>query len=142
MERPDDLAVRARRQIELGHLSLAKGTLDQAAAAIQDHVAVDGARAALDLAEQAHGLPPLETLLGRLEADEDDHTARIDLATALFGKRQLEEAIDLLVSGVRKDRQWRNQAARKQLLKIFTALGPDHPATLEGRRKLAAVLFA
>jgi putative thioredoxin len=43
---------------------------------------------------------------------------------------------------IRKDRDWQDQAARKQLLKFFEALGPKHPATISGRRKLSAVLFS
>ena len=43
---------------------------------------------------------------------------------------------------VRKDREWHDQAARKQLLKFFDALGPQHPATVSGRRKLATILFS
>ena len=34
------------------------------------------------------------------------------------------------------------EAAKTQLLKIFEALGHADPVTIEGRRKLSAVLFA
>jgi putative thioredoxin len=43
---------------------------------------------------------------------------------------------------VGKNREWQDQAARKQLIKLFDALGPNHPATVAGRRKLSAVLFS
>jgi putative thioredoxin len=43
---------------------------------------------------------------------------------------------------VRKDREWQDQAARKQLIKFFEALGPNHPGAIAGRRKLSAVLFS
>jgi O-antigen ligase len=135
---PEDLAARIRRQIELGQLALARTALEGASESLRGHALVEGAKAALALAEQAQGLPTLEALLGRLKADEHDHAARIDLATALFGRNQLEEAIDLLLNGVRKNREGRGQAVREQLLEFFTALGPDHPVTVEGRRKLAA----
>ena len=55
---------------------------------------------------------------------------------------EVEAAIEHLLAAVRKDRDWRDQAARKQLVKFFEALGPNHPATVGGRRKLSAVLFS
>jgi putative thioredoxin len=73
---------------------------------------------------------------------ENDHEARLDLATVLFLRGQVEAAIEHLLAVVRKDREWRDQAARKQLLKFFDALGPQHPATVSGRRKLSTILFS
>jgi thioredoxin-like negative regulator of GroEL len=43
---------------------------------------------------------------------------------------------------VKKDRAWKDDAARKQLIRFFDALGPKHPATLKGRRMLSSVLFS
>jgi putative thioredoxin len=37
---------------------------------------------------------------------------------------------------------WNENAAKEQLVKIFEALGHAHPDTLEGRQKMASVLFA
>ena len=53
-----------------------------------------------------------------------------------------EPAIEHLLTIIRKDREWQEQAARKQLVKFFEALGPKHPATVGGRRQLSAVLFS
>ena len=47
-----------------------------------------------------------------------------------------------LLEIVRRDRNWNDEAARKQLLKVFEALGPKDPATLAGRRKLSSILFS
>jgi putative thioredoxin len=107
-----------------------------------NHVEIDGARAALSLAEEAGTLPDPSELNARLAANPDDHEARLDLATALFLRGQVEQAIEHLLAVVRKDREWQDQAARKQLLKFFDALGPQHPATVSGRRKLSTVLFS
>ena len=43
---------------------------------------------------------------------------------------------------MRRNRTWNEDAARKELVKIFDALGPTDPATIEGRQKLSSVLFA
>ena len=94
------------------------------------------------LAEEAGTLADPAALNARLAADPNDHEARLDLATVLFLRGQVDAAIEHLLAAVRQDREWRDQAARKQLVKFFEALGPQHPATVSGRRKLSTVLFS
>ncbi len=107
-----------------------------------NHVDIAGAKAALSLAEEAGTLPDPGELARRLEADGKDHEARLDLATAMFLRGQTGEAMEQLLHVIKTDRDWQDQAARKQLLKFFDALGPAHPATVAGRRQLSAVLFS
>jgi putative thioredoxin len=139
---PEALAGLARARIASGRLAAARELLEQVPKEHANHVDVDGARAALSLAEEAGALPDPKALGARIEADENDHAARLDLATALFLRGQVEPAIDHLLTIIRKDREWQQQAARKQLVKLFEALGPKHPATVSGRRRLSAVLFS
>ena len=139
---PAALAGLARCQIGLGRLAAARQTLERVPAEHAGHMEVEGARAALSLAEEAGTLPDAGALGARLRANEGDHEARLDLATVLFLRGQIETAMDHLLAVIRKDRDWQDQAARKQLLKFFDALGPKHPATISGRRKLSAVLFS
>jgi putative thioredoxin len=139
---PEALAGLARAQLGLGRAAAARQTLERVPKEHAGHVEVDGARAALSLAEEAGTLPDPSALNARLLADPKDHEARLDLATALFLRGEFEPAIDHLLTIIRKDREWQDQAARKQLIKFFEALGPKHPATVEGRRKLSAVLFS
>jgi putative thioredoxin len=141
-DNPEALAGLARCQIAAGRLAAAREVLDGVPVAHTHHVEIDGARAALSLAEEAGTLGDPEALRGLLQADADDHTARLDLATGLFLRGQIEAAIDELLIIVGKNRDWQDQAARKQLVKFFDALGPNHPATAAGRRKLSAVLFS
>ena len=139
---PEALAGLARTQLGLGRLAAARQALERVPREHAGHLEVEGARAALSLAEEAGTLPDLSALNARLLADDNDHEARLDLATALFLRGEIEPAMDHLLRVIRKDREWQDQAARKQLIKFFEALGPKHPATIEGRRKLSAVLFS
>ena len=106
--------------------------------------ALDGARAALALAERTAGADPAaaESLRARVAADEADHRARFDLALALFGAGDREGAIAELLEIVRRDRAWSDDAARKQLLEFFDAMGAADPLTVGGRRRLSALLFS
>ena len=141
-DNPEALAGAARCQIATGRLAKAREILDGVPTQHKNHVEIDGARAALSLAEEAGTLADPEALRTRLQAEPNDHAARLDLATGLFLRGQTEPAIDELLGIVRRDREWQDQAARKQLVKFFEALGPNHPATVAGRRKLSAVLFS
>ena len=104
---------------------------------------VEGAISALTLAEQA-GEADGDTaaLQARLAQDPDDHQARLDLAMALHGAGRNEQAIDELIEIVRRDREWNEQAARQQLLKLFEAIGHADPLTAAGRRRLSSILFS
>jgi putative thioredoxin len=120
----------------------AKRLLDEAPKEVAGHVAVSGAKAALALAEEAGELGDPTNLLSRVQADDDDHDARYRLATIMFLRGQAEAAMGHLVQIVKRDRTWKDDLARKQLVKFFDALGPKHPATLKGRRMLSTVLFS
>jgi putative thioredoxin len=103
--------------------------------------AITGAKAAIEAAEAAATLGDTADLVKAVEANPDNHQARFDLAVALSAKGQKEEATDHLVQIIRKDRTWNDDAARKQLLQFFEAWGHGDDATVDGRRKLSAVLF-
>jgi putative thioredoxin len=101
---------------------------------------LDSVRAALALAEAA----PAETgeFEQRLAKDPDDHEARLELAKALAGAGRLDEAADHLLGIIERDREWNDQAARKQLLQVFEAAGPMSEVAKQGRRRLSAILFS
>ncbi len=129
----------ARLYQQSGDLERAREVLAMAPEGAKDPD-LDGVRAALALAEAA----PSETAAfeQRLAADADDHEARLELAKALAGQGRMEEAVDELIEIVRRDREWNDEAARKQLLTIFEAAGPMSDIAKQGRRKLSALLFS
>ncbi|MCB8819111.1 thioredoxin [Microvirga rosea] len=136
------LAALAKLHVELGDIEGAKRLLDMAPADKANDPAIAGARAALELAEQAGSLGDAAELERRVQADPLDHQARFDLAIALNARGKREEAVDQLLEIVRRDRNWNEDGARKQLVQFFEAWGPMDPATLAGRRRLSSILFA
>ncbi|MBC8158142.1 MAG: tetratricopeptide repeat protein, partial [Alphaproteobacteria bacterium] len=103
---------------------------------------VAAAISAFELACQGGEADDAGDLRKRLGKDENDHAARFDLAMALYGGGNAEEAVDELSELVSRERDWNDEAARKQLIKIFDALGPSHALCITGRRRLSTVLFS
>jgi len=104
--------------------------------------AVAAAQAALQLAEQVKTLGPIAELEQKVAANPLDHQARFDLALALNGKGRRLDALEQLISIVKRDRKWNDDGARKQLVQFFEAWGPTDEATIEGRKRLSSILFA
>src|SRR5215218_4233549 len=136
------LAALAKLHLDLDDLEGAKRFLAMAPSAKENDPAVAGARAAIELAEQAASLGDTGEFERRLEANPLDHQARFDLALALNARGRREEAIDALIDIVRRERTWNDEAARKQLVQFFEAWGPTDDMTVLGRRRLSSVLFA
>jgi putative thioredoxin len=136
------LAGLVRSYVETGALDQAKQTLALVPEGKANDAAVAAARAALELAEQAKTLGPVAELEQKVAANPLDHQARFDLALALNGKGQRHDALEHLISIVKRDRKWNDDGARKQLVQFFDAWGPTDEATIEGRKRLSSILFA
>ncbi|MPZ38765.1 MAG: thioredoxin [Rhizobiales bacterium] len=136
------LAGLSRTYLQTGALEQAKQTLAMVPEAKHNDAAVAAARAALEVAEQAQSVGPLDELKKKVEASPLDHQARFDLAVALNSKGQRQDAVDNLIEIVRRDRNWNDDGARKQLVQFFEAWGPTDDATVEGRKRLSSILFS
>ncbi|MEN5052755.1 thioredoxin [Brevundimonas naejangsanensis] len=131
----------------MARVYLAEGDAEQAAQTIamapadSTEPTVQAVRAQLSLASAAPSGASAE-LEARLAADRNDHEARFDLAQALASSGDLKGAVDHLLTIVQADRDWNEQAARKQLLTVFEAAGPNSEVARDGRRRLSSILFS
>ena len=136
------LAGLARCYVLTGALEQAKQTLAMVPEAKRNETAVAAARAALEVAEQAKAVGPIDELERKVAANPLDHQARFDLATALNAKGKRNEAANHLLEIVKRDRKWNDDGARKQLVQFFEAWGFTDPSTVEGRKRLSSILFS
>lgn len=102
--------------------------------------AVQSVRAQLALASAPAGVS--SDLEARVQADPNDHQARFDLAQVQAASGDLKGAVDHLLTIVKADREWNDQAARKQLLTVFEAAGATSDVAKDGRRRLSSILFS
>ena len=103
--------------------------------------ALASAVAQVELADAASDLGETAEFRTALEADADNHQARLDLATALAAAGEAGAAIDELLEAFRRDREWNDGAAKAQLFTLFDSLGPKDEDAQKGRRKLASMIM-
>jgi len=125
-----------------GNPDKAKAYLDGLDPALQQSEQIKSVLSAIDLAGAVPVSGETESLRQKVAENPNDPQGHYDLALALYGDGLAEEAVDALVELVKSHGTWNEEAARVQLLKIFEALGHADPVTVEGRRKLSAVLFS
>ncbi len=141
-QNPQALAGLAKCYLKSGDLERAEQTIALVPPDKRSVSSVLSVRAALDLAKQAGKTDNRAELEKRLQANPADHEARFDLAVASAARGRNQDALDHLLEIVRRDRNWNDQAARKQLVKLFDAWGAKDALTLEGRRRLSSLLFS
>jgi putative thioredoxin len=141
-ENPEAWGGLIRTLLAMGEEEQALDALEQVPAKISEHAEVQGARSALTLAQEGRkAQAQLATYQARLIADDNDHQARYDLATALNAMGRRDDAADALLEIIRRSRAWNDDGARLQLLKFFEAWGFEDAATTAARRKLSTLLF-
>ena len=136
------LAGLAKCYLKTGDLERAEQTIGFVPPDKREQQMIQGIRVAIDLAKRGADPNKLDELKAKVAASPADHQARIDLAVALAAADDKEGAMTELLESFRRDRNWNEQAARKQLVQLFDAWGPKDPATLEGRRRVSSLLFA
>ena len=132
----------ARCYAASGDLERARETLEMVPADKTDDPLVAQVRSMIELTETAGDAGEAATLAAAVEAEPDNHQARMDYALALIGSGDNENAINELLTLYQRDSEWNEGAAREQLFKVFEALGPTDPLTLKGRRRLSSLMFA
>jgi len=139
---PKAVAGLARCYLVNGDTERARATLRLVRPDGVNDEAIRAVDAELKLRESAAAAGDTAPMRAALAANPNDHQARYDLALALDAAGDREGALGELLALVRRDRKWNEEAARKQLLTLFEAMGPTDPRTLDARRKLSAILFA
>ncbi|MDH5188973.1 MAG: tetratricopeptide repeat protein, partial [Rhodospirillaceae bacterium] len=134
-----------RAQVMNGNIEDARETVNALDAKTIMDKDVAAAISVLELAEQSANLNDNDDLIAlgdKSKANPKDMNAAMDYALALYANGDAKGAIDQLLLMIGNDKTWNDAAARKQLVKIFDALGPSDDLVIEGRKKLSILLFS
>ena len=109
---------------------------------IKEDNIVKEAIAALDLTLKAEGASSKTSELRmKIKSNPNDMESRQELAIALYGAGEIEGALDCLLDSINFDRNWNEEAARKQLVEFFSAIGLQDPIVVSARKRLSSILF-
>ncbi len=97
-------------------------------------------RAEIKLAEQLADLPDLEDIEQRLSRNPKDLDALLQKSRHLTAKEDYDNAMECLLTVMRTDRSFEDDAGRTSLLELFDLLGGEHPSVQKYRRKLFTLL--
>lgn len=141
-ENPKAVGLYLKALLALGEVERAAAMFDALPEGIRADAALRQVAAALEVASQSEAVGDIDSLRRKAAEAPDDLQAQFDLALALNGAGHKDQAADVLLAIIRRDRDWNEDGARKQLLQFFEVWGPIDPATKAARRKLSAVLFS
>lgn len=138
----DALVGLARCHIAIDDLESAHQLIDDLSSDMKTQPKIVSLVSVLDLEQSTKDAGDLEHLRSAATKNPDDHQAYFDLANAFYSAKQPEAALDTLLDSMRRNPTWNNNAAHQQIIKIFEALGHNHPITTKARRRLSTTLFS
>jgi putative thioredoxin len=80
-------------------------------------------------------------LVARVAANPADLASRLSLAGLYAAAHRYRDALEQLLDIIRRDRDWKDGEARRQMLEIFNLAAGEAELVSEYRRKLAAALY-
>lgn len=137
-----------KARLGLARVLLSQNQLDEARTILDELASTDllgtegeRLRAELELRAQEKEIGGVEQARATAAAEPDNLERQLNLAKALTVDSQFQEAMDLALSLVEKDRAGVGEEARKLMVQIFHLLGPESPIANEYRRKLTMLLY-
>ncbi|WP_457807476.1 tetratricopeptide repeat protein [Kushneria sp. EE4] len=119
-----------------GHFDDALSIIDALPPEYRDGVKARGVRARVDFAREALSPEEIEAM-----SDRDDSDAQFQRALRAVADGDYERGLEGLLELMKRDRAYGEDAARKTLLRVFDALGGDHPLTVTYRRRMFTLLY-
>lgn len=139
---PSELALaEAEAMYKAGKLDEAEAKLSEVKFDPDWDAKVEALKQGIAFARQGNDGPGEKVLKEKLGKDPADHDTRAALAALYAGKKRYGEAMDELLEITKKDKDWKEGEAKRQLLALFN-LAADQPELVsQYRKKLAQSLY-
>jgi putative thioredoxin len=105
-----------------------------------DAAGINKPKTRLEFMQDVSELPGLDELKSKLELEPDVLEHLFAYAQALVADNQMELALETLLSILRQDKTWQDEAARKTMIKVFVLLGKGNELATTYRRKMFTLL--
>lgn len=131
-----------RALISLNQIEKAKEMLENLPEDQKKLPEIQAAFSQLELSIVSANVGDIADLRVKVDNEPKNLDARFDLAMALYGDGDNVGAVEHLLESISLNRGWNEEAARKQLVKLFGVFGQTDPLTIDSRKRLSAILFS
>lgn len=134
--------------LRIGMMAVEKGDFDQARQTLSrieenalEYDPAQGLLARIEFSETCRQKGGRAACEQRLAENSDSLDVRYDVACCLAADGEYERALEEFLQVLSADRNFRDQAARDAIVRIFSLVGPRTELAEKYRRKLASVLY-
>jgi len=138
---PENYSLLIRSIVGLGDFDEVEQVLKNLTPEILKDNAVKSAISSYELLKNNDVEDSKKEILDRIEKNPADLDSKMNYSKILFNENNFSECIDILLEMFRKDKEWKDGYAKKQLLLIFDHLGSENELSKKGRRALTSLIF-
>ena len=138
---PENYSLLIRSTIGLGDFDSVEKLIENLSPEILKDNAVKGAISSYELLKNSDVEGSKKEVLDRMQKNPADLDCKMNYSKILFKENNFSECIDVLLEMFRKDKEWKDGYAKKQLLLIFDHLGSENELSKKGRRALTSLIF-
>ena len=138
---PENYSLLIRSTIGLGDFDIVEKLIENLSPEILKDNAVKGAISSYELLKNSNVEGSKKEVLERIQKNPADLDCKMKYSKILFKENNFSECIDVLLEMFRKDKEWKDGYAKKQLLLIFDHLGSENELSKKGRRALTSLIF-
>ena len=117
------------------------GSLSSLSATELGAKAIKGAISSYELLKNNEVGNSKKEILDKIKENPADLDSKMNYSKILFNENNFSECIDVLLEMFKKDKEWKEGYAKKQLLLIFDHLGSENELSRKGRRALTSLIF-
>ena len=138
---PENYSLLIRSIIGLGDFDEVEQLLKNLTPEIHKNNAIKSAISSYELLKNNDVKDSKKEVLDRITKNPADLDSKMNYSKILFNENNFSECIDILLEMFRKDKEWKDGYAKKQLLLIFDHLGSENELSKKGRRALTSLVF-
>ena len=138
---PENYALLIRSIIGLGDLEGVEKVIETLTPDLLRDNAVKGAISSYELVKNNKISDSKKETLDKIKDNPSDLDLKINYSKILFNENEFGECIDVLLEIYKKDKEWKDGYAKKQLISIFEHLGNENELSKKGRRALTSLIF-
>ena len=138
---PEHYSLLIKSIIGLGDFDGIEQVIENLSPEILKDNAVKGAISSYELLKNNDVEDSKKEILDRIQKNPADLDSKMNYSKILFKENNFSECIDVLLEMFRKDKEWKDGYAKKQLLLIFDHLGSENELSKKGRRALTSLIF-